>query len=75
MSKEDAIHKNIDRYIDGLKMNTGRAPTAIHLFERDYKELLKAENKRRKEANPEAKEIRVLPPYKGFEVMAIKTKL
>jgi len=74
VSAEDRIHANMDRYIDGMKMNRGHLPSAIHLFERDYRELLKAENNRRKAANPKAETLKKLEPYKGIPVVAVKTK-
>lgn len=73
-NSEAEIRRNMDRYIDGMKANTGRDPARIHLFRDHYRALLKAENARHKEAHPSAQDLRKVADYKGIPVVELETK-
>jgi hypothetical protein len=73
-NSEAEIRKNMDRYIDGMKMNRGHLPSAIHLFDSDYRTLLKAENTKLKEQSPSAKPLSKVADYRGIPVNRVKTK-
>lgn len=72
MSREETIQANINKYLEGMKLNKGHMPNVIHLFEKDYDELLKQENKRRKKHSQEKTD--KLPDYRGIPVVKVCKK-
>lgn len=72
MSREETIHKNMDRYIDAMKVSRGEQPRVIHIFEEDHETLVKAENKRRKKSHVGQEEIKIISHYRGIPLKPCK---